>query len=222
LINLEWLAGASLLPCLAGAAWLVGGRSALAAAWPALAFLLFMVPLPYQVETALSGPLQRFATLASTYALETLGFAAIAEGNTIRMGAIRLGVVEACSGLSMMLIFFAITTAAAIVVRRPWYERALLLASAVPIAVAANVLRITVTGVLYKLVGGETAEMVFHDLAGWLMMPLALFLLWAETRVFGWVIVDRARADLTPSVFKRRRGAATPAPSSNPSPVPSP
>jgi exosortase len=190
LLNFEWLSGVALVPCLAGVAVLTAGRSALAAAWPALAFLLFMVPLPYRFETALSAPLQRIATLASTYALETLGFAAIAEGNTIRMGTVRLGVVEACSGLSMMLIFFAISTAAAIVVRRPWYERAILVASAVPIAVAANVVRITVTGVLYKVADRETAETVFHDLAGWLMMPLALLMLWAILRVMAWVVVD--------------------------------
>jgi exosortase len=201
LINFEWLAGVALLPSLAGVALLAGGRPALVAAWPAVAFLFFMVPLPYQFETALAGPLQRFAALSSTYALQTLGFAAIAEGNTIRMGTIRLGVVEACSGLSMMLIFFALSTAVAIVVRRPWYERAAFVVSAVPIAVAANVIRITVAGVLHKLVGGETAELVYHDLAGWLMMPLALLMLWAEMKLLGWVIVDRVRRNFTPSVL---------------------
>ena len=43
-----------------------------------------------------------------------------------------------------------------------------------------NVVRITVTGVLYETAGPEWAEMVFHDLAGWFMMPLAVLLLWLE------------------------------------------
>lgn len=187
----EWLAAAALLPCLAGLALIAYGRAGLRWAWPAVAFLLFMVPLPYRVEVALAHPLQRVATAASTYALQTLGFLAAAEGNTIRMaGGVRLGVVEACSGLSMLVIFFALATAAAVVVRRPWYERALLVASAVPIALVANITRITVTGVLHQTAGSEVADRVFHDLAGWLMMPLALALLWVELKVFARLVVD--------------------------------
>lgn len=58
--------------------------------------------------------------------------------------------------------------------------KVLVILSAVPIAVAANVMRITVTGVLYEVASHNIAEAVYHDLAGWLMMPLAVVLLWAE------------------------------------------
>ena len=58
-----------------------------------------------------------------------------------------------------------------------------------PIAIAANVLRITVTGILHKTAGRQLADLVFHDLAGWLMMPLALGLMWCELRLLAWVIV---------------------------------
>src|SRR5262245_47162726 len=65
-----WLAAVSLLPCLAGLALLTGGRPALRWCWPAVAFLVFMIPLPHRLEVALAHPLQRLATLVSTYALE--------------------------------------------------------------------------------------------------------------------------------------------------------
>jgi hypothetical protein len=45
--------------------------------------------------------------------------------------------------------------------------------------------------VLHKVAGPRLADLVFHDLAGWLMMPLALALLWLELRLLGWVIVTR-------------------------------
>lgn len=206
----EWLAAAALLPCLAGLALIGHGRRGLRWAVPAVAFLVFMVPLPYRVEVALAHPLQRVATAASTYALQTLGFVAVAEGNTIRMaGGVRLGVVEACSGLSMLVIFFALATAAAAVVRRPWYERAGLVASAVPIALVANVTRITVTGVLHQTAGSEVADRVFHDLAGWLMMPLALALLWVELQVFARLLVDAPTHDRGHAFLL---GAVAPAP----------
>jgi exosortase len=188
---LPWLASLSLLPCLAGLFLMVGGRPALRWSGAAIAFLVFMMPLPYQAEVALARPLQQVATLASTYSLQTLGFAAFAEGNVIRMGTVRIGVVEACSGLSMLTAFFALATAAALVLRRPWPERALLVASAVPIALVANVIRVTATGALHRTAGREVADLVFHDLAGWLMMPLALGLLWAELRLLNLAFPER-------------------------------
>jgi exosortase len=216
-LYLDFLSAVALLPTLTGVVLLAGGRTALKWSWPAIAFLAFMVPLPFRVEVALAYPLQRIATLASTYALETLGFFVVAEGNTIRMGDVRLGVVEACNGLSMLVVFFALSTAMAIVVRRPWYDKLVLVASAIPIALAANIIRITVTGVLHKTAGSEIADLVFHDLAGWLMMPLALSMLWVEMKILAWVIQDVARP--APAAPTGSFGFQFPVPGSPPAPA---
>jgi exosortase len=173
----------SLLPALVGMCVLLGGWPALGWAWPGIAFLGFMLPLPYQLETALGVPLRRFATLASTYLLETLGFPALTEGNVIRIGEVRLGVIDACSGLGMLMTFFALATAVAVVVRRPWPDRLALVLSAVPIAVLANVVRITASGAAFTVITGDGARHFLHDLTGWLMMPLALGLLWLELKL---------------------------------------
>src|SRR6185369_16170703 len=96
LIYLDRLSAVSLLPSLAGIFLLWGGWSALHWAWPAIAFLVFMVPLPHRVEVGLALPLQRIATISSTFVLQTLGFAAYNEGNVIRIGEnVRIGIVEA-------------------------------------------------------------------------------------------------------------------------------
>jgi exosortase len=176
----DWFDALSLLPCAAGLLLLLGGWRVLYWGWPAVAFLFFMVPLPYQAELALSHPLQRVATVTSTYSLQTFGFPAVAEGNVITIGSTHVGVAEACSGLSMLFVFVALALALCLVLDRPLWQKAVLLASAVPIAVVANVARITVTGVLYQTAGRGVADMVYHDLAGWLMMPIALALLWLE------------------------------------------
>jgi exosortase len=179
----------SLLLAVAGACLLLGGWPALRWAWPGIAFLGFMLPLPYAVETALGVPLRHFATLASTFALETLGFPAVAEGNIIRIGDVRLGVIDACSGLGMLMTFFALATAVAVVVRRPWTDRLALILSAVPIAVLANVARITASGAAFTAVTDESGRHFVHDLSGWLMMPLALLLLWLELKLIDWLFV---------------------------------
>jgi exosortase len=181
-LHVDWIDAASLLVTLGGVCTLVGGPPLLRWAWPAGVILCFMLPLPYQAEVALAQPLQRIATVASTYALQTIGFPAVAEGNIIHIDDLRIGVLEACSGLGMLMTFFALSTAVALIVQRPLLERVILTVSAVPIGVCVNVARITATGILHKTVGSTVANAVFHDLAGWLMMPLALALLWLEMR----------------------------------------
>jgi exosortase len=190
------LGALSLLPVSAGIALCYGGIPVLRWSWPSIAFLVFMLPLPFRVEVALSHPLQRVATYLSTYALQTLGFAAVSEGNIIILDNVRIGVVEACNGLGMLVTFFAMTTATVLIVRRSWIETALILVSAIPIALLANVLRITATGILHAEVGGEIGDIVFHDLAGWLMMPVALCLLWVEIRLLAVLLVDPEPAGL--------------------------
>jgi exosortase len=170
----------ALVPCVLGLVLTFGGKAAFRWAWPAVLFLAFMVPLPYRASTALAEPLQHFATETSTFFLQTLGTPAVSEGNVILLNDVEIGVVEACSGLRMLVIFFALSTAVALIIRRPLWEKLVVVVSAIPIALVVNVLRITVTGALHELasvgtvITHEMANTIFHDLAGWLMMPVAL------------------------------------------------
>ena len=183
-----WLDRFALLPVLLGLAVTLGGWRAVRWGWPAIAFLVFMLPLPSRLGMALGGPLQRLGTICSSYLLEVLGFPAVTEGNVILLRNTDLGIIEACSGLRMLITFFAASAAVASLVKRPLGIRLALFLSAVPIAVAVNIIRITLTGVLYETAGQRLAEMVFHDLAGWLMIPMALALLgfvyWLLNRLF--------------------------------------
>jgi exosortase/archaeosortase family protein len=103
----------------------------------------------------------------------------------------RIWVVNACSGLSVLLTFATLTTAVALVIRRPLLDKAIVLASTLPIALLSNVVRITVTAFLMENFGRQVGHVVFHDLAGWLMMPLALFFLWLELRFLNIVLVEQ-------------------------------
>jgi exosortase len=180
-----WLDPISLVPCVAGLVLLIGGRAAWRWAWPAVLFLAFMIPLPYRVASALSGPLQRLATVTSTFVMQTFGLPALAEGNTILLNDHHIGIVEACSGLRMLVVFFALATAVVLVIRSHWLDKVIILASAVPIALISNIFRVTLTGVMYEAGYSEMANAFFHDVAGWLMMPLALGMLWVEFKVLG-------------------------------------
>ena len=208
--DIEPLDALSLLPTAFGLMLLVGGWSALSWAWPALAFLAFMMPLPFTIESALALPLRRVATDMSTYSLQTLGCPATAEGNIILIEDIRLGVAEACSGLGMLMTFFALATALAMIVNAPLHDRLILIASAIPIAVLANVIRITATGVAYYLGGKDSplARMIYHDLAGWLMMPTALGLLWLELSFLARLFVAEPEAAPLPLLMAKPKTLA--------------
>ena len=182
-----WLDAGSLLVAVAGIACTLGGRAGWRWAWPAVLYLGFMIPLPYRLQFALGSQLQSLATRASTYLLQTVGVPAISEGNIILLSKERLGVVEACSGLSMLVTFFALAIAFALVMRRHWLYSVAMILAAAPIAVLANVIRITVTGVLYEANQNKMAQLLFHDVAGWLMMPFGVALL-----AFLMIFLDRS------------------------------
>lgn len=180
----------SFLLVVTGTTLLIWGRRAFAGLWPAVLFLGFMLPLPFQIERALSGPLQILGANESAWYIQTFGIPAIAQGNTILMGDTRLGVADACSGLRMLMVFFAISTAAVIVSKRTAWEKLLMLLSALPIALICNIVRIVATAVAHQSLGRATADLVFHDLSGWLMMPLAMLLLFLEIKLLDCLFVE--------------------------------
>jgi exosortase len=189
-IYFEWLEQITLLPFIAGLLLIFGGMPVLKWALAPLLFLVYMVPLPYRVEIQLGFPLQRLATEASTYVLQTLGQPAIAEGTAILIRDFKLSIVKACSGLSMMMTFFTFSTAVCLVVKKPFSDKLLILLSAIPIALLTNIIRIVLTGLMHLHVSSESANAFFHDLAGWFMMPMALAFLWAELWLLRRLFVD--------------------------------
>ena len=187
-----WFQALALLPSLAGLALLAGGRTALRWAGP-------LDRLPgLHGRRSLTGsrppwdtPSSGWRRSASTYALQTIGLPAVSEGNIILLDDARIGVVEACNGLGMLLMFFAFATAVALVVRRrPGRSGCDHPAAPCPIALFANVARITATGVLHRLAGGKAADVLYHDLAGWLMMPLALVAFGLELKLLSLLFVE--------------------------------
>jgi exosortase len=196
--HFPWIHAVSLLPTVFGAFLLLGGMAAVRWAWPAIAFLGFMLPLPYQVETSLAHPLQQLATEVSRVVLVLLGFQATADGNIITVGDSEILVAQACGGLSMCLTFIALAVGCALVIRRPLLDRIVLILSAIPIALIANVIRITITGVLYDLVGSRAARSFYHDFAGWFMMALAVGMVWLILKVLGRLLVSAESATPMP------------------------
>jgi exosortase len=189
----------SLIPCLLGVFVLVGGLRTLRWAGPAIVFLALMYPWPRFMTDGISRPLKLIATKCSVFGLQSLGVETFREGNRIQLENMPMQVVDQCSGLRMLTVFTAMALAMAILMtKRPWWERLIVVVSAVPIALVVNVVRITATGWLYSMGLAEDYHELIHDVWGWLMMPLALGLLFLETYTLSHLVVDE-RSDATAS-----------------------
>ena len=188
--NFESLPEMSMLPFFAGVALFVGGWRALRWAWPAIVFLAFMLPLPGDIQGVISLQLQGVASRVSVFIIQTLGLPAVSDGHLIQVsGAPKpLDVAQACSGLRMMMMFFAMCIAAAFLIRKPLWEKLVIIASAAPIAVLGNVARIVVTALGCEIArhwpsvfNADAVMETIHDWAGYLIeMPAGLLLLWIE------------------------------------------
>jgi len=166
----------SMLPWIAGAVWFLAGPRACWWCLPAVAFLWFMVPMPFRAERTLSLPLQTIATQSSCWVLQTFGQEAIPIGHTIQLGSVRLEVEQACSGLRVFMGIGALAVAYVMAIRQAWWQKLALLASALPVSLIANALRVVITVVLYRYASDEAARKFSHDAAGWVMILLAAVL----------------------------------------------
>ena len=146
--------------------------------------------------------------------MQTVGIEVYREGNVIHLEKMDMNVVDACSGLRMLTIFLALSVAIAMVVTtRPWWERLIIVVSAVPVAILVNIVRISITGMLYNLnVPANIAEFFFHKGAGLLMMPMAMGILYIELQILARLIIETGppAAGPRPMAFAPRGPAPNP------------
>ena len=128
----QWLENSTIILAVAALTWSFGSWPLLRRVWPAIAFLVFMFPLPQPVNELLALPLQSIATTSSTFLLQLTGMWVIQDGNVINLstahGMEKLDVALACNGLRMLMTMAATVIAAVIVIPLPHWKRIVLLA----------------------------------------------------------------------------------------------
>ena len=130
-----------------------------------------------------------------------MGIAAFRQGNLISIPGTELNIADACSGLRMATIFGALAVAMVFLIERPWWDKFVILLSAIPIAIVRQYCPHHCTGLLYMAVGPENEfiKKICHDWAGLLiMMPLAMGLLWLELQVLERLTVPVETMQLRP------------------------
>jgi exosortase len=156
------------------------------AGWPVFktllfpfAFLLLMIPLPGIIFNSIAFPLQLLAAKLASWVMETCGVPVFREGNVMHLAATSLDVEEACSGIRSLVSLTALGVLFTYATYSSWPPRVLLMLAVVPIAIAANVSRVAVTGLLAHYVSVDTALGVFHAAGGWSVFAIAAGLLLA-------------------------------------------
>jgi exosortase len=143
-----------------------------------LVLLLFMIRIPQFIYGQITFPLQILASRFAEYSLSMLGIPVLREGNVLELASQKLNVVEACSGIrSLLSLTFLSLVYGYFFESRKWI-RVLLFLATIPIAIFANGLRVTITGILSE-VNTQYAEGVFHMMEGWVIFMVALLSLLA-------------------------------------------
>ena len=161
----------------------MGGWKLLKYTWLPVAYLFFAVPLPNGIYFKLTNPMRAWAAQVAGFVLGLVpGVETIINGVVIKVihngEPIKsdLNVADACSGMRLLMTFVALGVAMAYLYWRPIWQRLVLLASTVPIAIFCNFVRVTITGLIYIFGNPEYAKGIWHTMLGLVMLVLAFFL----------------------------------------------
>lgn len=178
-----FLSRASFILLLGGLILYFGGWKYFRALLFPWACLFLMVPIPAIVFNAVTFPLQLIASKLATGMLSLFGVPVLREGNVIRIPAMPLEVAEACSGIRSLVSLTTLAVIYGYFLERNVSRRLLLIIAAIPIAVLANGLRITGTGLVAQFWDPAKAQGFFHEFSGWVIFLISLAMLFVFDRL---------------------------------------
>ncbi len=174
----------SMLGALAGLVIFVWGWGQLKRWWLPALLLLFSIPLPVLLTSALALPLQLQASRIGAALLSWRQVPVLLSGNVINLPGRSLFVTEACSGLRSMTALLALGVLVGGLWLRTPLMRLLLVLSALPVAVLLNGVRVFLTGFLVFFVDPKLGDGFMHLTEGWLIFVVAFAFIGA----IGWVL----------------------------------
>ena len=196
---------AMMLLCLLGVIIFLCGLPIVLRVWVPWLYLFFAIPLPQGVYYGLTDPLRRIAAVVTTNLLGLLPGLDIEKiGSTIHytyQGATgALGVADACSGMRSTMTLCALGVAVTFISDRPWWQRVIMVAACVPIAVFSNLIRVTATCLLHIFVDPKYAAGTYHTLLG----LVALLIAFGVFSGLGWLLSNLFVEEPGSDVAERR------------------
>lgn len=177
----------------AGLLLVLKGTAALRLAWFPVIYFIFMVPLPGILVDAITGPLKQWISAIVETLLYGVGYPIARNGVIISIGQYQLQVADACSGLNSMFSLSALGTLFMyIMARKSSLHNALMLVSILPIAFAANIVRVIILVLITYYLGDEAGQGFLHGTAGMVLMIVALVIFFAVDALLAMLIRPRA------------------------------
>jgi exosortase len=139
-----------------------------------LFLLFFMVPVPAQIYAYLTIPLQLFVTKVTVLVVSLLGVPIMREGNVLYLPEHTLQVVQACSGLRSIMSLLTLGAVMGYFFLKLNFSRALLLASAIPIAISVNIVRVFLIVVAFYYYNFDLANGNIHTVFGAFIFGFAI------------------------------------------------
>ena len=164
------------------ALYTLGEKATRRIAFP-LAFLFFMIPLPF--INRLSPALESFTATISTAVVSLLGIPAANQGSQIQLPGSSFVVGAACSGLNSVVALATLVVVFVYILDGSYRAKAVLLAMAVPVALVANLVRVSSLLVIAHFFGAEVGMRYFHDYSSPVLFLLAFVLLILVGRLVG-------------------------------------
>jgi exosortase B len=159
----------------AGVLLLLRGPQAIRIAWFAVFYFIFMIPLPGILVDAVTGPLKQWISVIVVELLYHVGYPISRNGVVLTIGQYQMLVADACSGLHSMYSLSALGTLFMyIMARRSKLHNAIMLASILPIAFVANIVRVIALVLITYYFGDEAGQGFLHGAAGIVLMLVAL------------------------------------------------
>lgn len=190
-IGSEWFVRrSSMIIVLAGLIWYLYGTAYLKTLLFPVGYLIFMIPLPAIVYSAIAFKLQLLVSQISAEIISLVGIPVYRNGNIIEVASGPLAVEEACSGMRSIMALLALSTILGYLLYRTRWRQWLLVICALPVAVITNIIRVTATGILAHFFGRQVAEGVLHESFGGIVFVLAFVLLFLISRIMNWLLPE--------------------------------
>ena len=169
---------ASLLVGISGLVLLFLGRKMMRALLFPWAILLLMIPIPELLFGQITFPLQLLSSQLASMVLPLLNVPVFREGNVIHVPAMPLQVAEACSGIRSLITLSTLTIIYSYIAEPVSWRRVVLVAASIPIAVAANSVRVIGTGVCVHYLSPDLALGFFHEFSGVVIFVVSMIMLY--------------------------------------------
>jgi len=179
---------------LSGLIWTFLGRAMLRQLRFPILVLLLAIPFPAIIFNQITFPLQLLASKLASSILPLLGVPTLQEGNVIQLPVMKLEVAEACSGIRSLMSLFTLAVFYGYFLEKTTRRRVILALASIPIAVAANAIRIVGTGLCVQYWDPTKALGFFHEFSGWVMFVISLGCLYLVHRFMRMIAPPKERA----------------------------